>query len=94
MPQFNPGLEDCRQILHQRAEVHPAVGGEVEQNFAVVEGVFHRHQLHVQLVLADFLLADGIGLFFMQLVFFCMLHILCAGDAHHLLEGRRQLLVI
>ena len=30
----------------------------------------------------------------MQLIFLSMLHILCAGDAHHLLEGGGQLLVI
>ena len=55
MPQLNPGVEHAGQILHQLPEVHPLVGGEVEENLAAVEGALGGHQLHIQAVVLNLL---------------------------------------
>ena len=56
-------MENGGQILHQLPEVHPLVGGEVEQNLAAVKGHLRGNQLHIQPVLRDFFHADVVSLF-------------------------------
>ena len=54
-------MEDAGQILDQLAEVHAAVGGEIEHDLGAVEGVFGLHQLHFQPVAGDALLTGAVG---------------------------------
>ena len=56
------------QILYQLPEVHPIISGEEKENFAAVKGILRRDQLHVQLVLLNFLLADVKGPLLLHLV--------------------------
>ena len=64
LPQLDAGPEHRRQVLYQLPEVHPPVGGEEEQNLVPLEAALHPHQLHLQLVLENLLLADVEGLLF------------------------------
>ena len=54
-------MEGGCQVLQKSTEVHAAVGREVEDQLAAVEGVLGLDQLHVQPVLPDLLSADVIG---------------------------------
>ena len=42
LPQFNAGVEHGGQVLHQFPEVHPLIGGEIEQDFAAVKAIIER----------------------------------------------------
>ena len=87
-------MENGSQILHQRAEVHPAVGGEIKENFGVVEGLLHAHQLHIQLVFLDLPLADLESVLFESLVIRRVTGVLRSSDADDLLErGSDQVVV-
>ena len=81
LPQLDPGAEDRGQVLDQLPEVDPPVGGEIEKDFVVVEGVLHVHQLHVELVLLDFLQRDLGRLLFVLAVLLNPLEILLVGRA-------------
>ena len=93
LPKFDAHFEHARQILHQFPEIHPAVGGEIEDNLAVIEGVFHAHQLHIQLMLGDFLLTDAEGVLFPLGVIGRPALVLFRCQAQHLLQGGDDLLV-
>ena len=43
LAQLDAGVEDAGQILDQFAEVHPAVGGEVEHDLGAVQRVLGFH---------------------------------------------------
>ena len=73
------------------AEIHSAVGGEEEQNFAAVEAVLHFHQLHLQLVLGDLVLTDLEGFFLLLLVGLHLGIVLLRGHAEHGTQGSDQL---
>ena len=87
-------MEHRGQVLDQRTEVHASVGRKVEQDLGVVKGLFHAHQLHVQLVLLDLVLADAVGFLFKLLVFGGMAGVRLCSDAQHLLERRGDQIVI
>ena len=87
LPQLNAGAENARQILHQGAEVHPAVGGKEKENFGSVEAVLHLDQLHVQAVALHQLLADLQRLLLPAPVFPDLLFILIGGQADHRAQG-------
>ena len=55
-------MEDAGQVLDQFPEVHPLVGGEVEQDLAAVKGALGADQLHIQAMGLDFLDADRLSL--------------------------------
>ena len=93
LAQLDAHLEHAGQILHQLAEVHAAVGGEIEDDLGVVEGVLHAHQLHLQLVPRHLLLTDAERLLLAAGVVLRALLVLLGGDAHHLLQRRDDLLV-
>ena len=91
LPQLDPGAEHTGEILHQIAKIHPAVGGKVKQNLAAVEAVFCGNQLHVQLVVENFILADlkGMGLFVLVFLPGAAVVVRCNADdgtqgLHHL----------
>ena len=58
LPQLNAGTEYRSQILDQFTEIHTAIRGEVKQYLVQVKRIFHRNQLHIQLVLSNFLFTD------------------------------------
>ena len=57
-------MENTGQVLHQLPEIHPLVGGEVEQNLTAVKGVFRADKLHIQTVFGNFLHTHIVGAFF------------------------------
>ncbi|MBR2073675.1 MAG: PhnD/SsuA/transferrin family substrate-binding protein, partial [Fibrobacter sp.] len=83
LPQFNAGMEYGSQILHQRTEIPTAVGGEIEENFGIVEGLFNAYQLHIQLVFLDLVLTDLIGFLFKLLVLSSLSGVFLRSDAYH-----------
>ena len=60
----------------------------------MVKGVFHRHQLHFQLVLGDLFLADAEGILFQAEIVLHDFFVRVGGDAHQLLEGLDDLVVL
>ena len=93
LAQLNAGLENTRQTLDQHAEIHAAVGGEIENDFGSVERIFHVHQLHFQLVLGNAVDGDVKRLFFRLLVSLLHGQILLGGDAENRLERQNQALI-
>ena len=91
LPQLDAGMDGAGQVLHQGPEVHPPVGGEEEQDLVPLEAILRLHQLHVQPVLGDLLLADGEGLFLLLLVPLQGQLVLLGGLAHHRAQGGHQL---
>ena len=91
LPQLDAGAEDGRQVFDQVTEIHPAIGGEEEQNLAAVEAVLHFHQLHFQLVLGNFVLANLEGFFLLLLVGLHLGVVLLRGHAEHGTQSRDQL---
>ena len=87
LAQLDAGVEDAGQILDQLAEVHAAVGGEVEHDLGAVEGVFGLHQLHFQPVAGDALLAGVVGALFVLTVLAHPAHIHAVGHPGDGLEG-------
>ena len=87
LAQLDAGAEDAGQVLDQVAEIHAAVGREVEQHLAIVERVLGVDQLHVQPVRLDLLLADAIGLALLDAVEDLGLGVLGRRHADDLLEG-------
>ena len=69
LTQFNTHLKHTCQILYQFTEVYTAVCSKVENNLAVIKGVFHVNQLHNQTMLVDFFLAKLQRPFFLLYVF-------------------------
>ena len=84
-------MEDGGQALHQAPEVHPAVGGEEEENLGALEVALHADQLHLQLVLQDFLLANPEGVLLLLPVFLHHRQVLLGGQANHRAKGGDQL---
>ena len=93
LAQLDAHFEHRGQILHQLAEVHAAVGCEIEDDLGVVEGVLHADQLHLQLVPGHLFLADAEGLLFAAGVVLRAANVLLRGDAHDLFQRRDDLLV-
>ena len=69
LPQLDPGVENRGQIFHQLPEIHALIGSKEEKDLAAVKGHLSGHQLHIQAVLGDLLLADIIGFFLFAPVF-------------------------
>ena len=61
MAQLNAGAKDRCQILDQLAEVHTAIRREIKQNLIEIKCIFDGDQLHIQLVLRNFLFANRKG---------------------------------
>ena len=93
LPQLDAGMEDAGQVLHQLPEVHPLVGGEVEENFAAVKGALGADQLHVQAMGLDLLDADRLGLGLLGPVVGHDALILGRGLAQHLPQGGHHVLL-
>ena len=91
LPQFDAGAENGGQILYQLPEIHPAVGGEEEEDFAAVKGALRRNQLHVQLVFLNFLETDGKGLLFLFVVVGGNFFIVGRGHAQDGPQGRHHI---
>ena len=94
LAQLNAHFEYGSQVLHQFPEIDAAVGGEIEDDLGPVEGILRVHQLHLQLVLGDALLADAEGLRLPGAVVFLPADILGGGHPDHLFQGRHDLLVL
>ena len=94
LPQLDPGPEHAGQVLHQLTEVHPALGGEKEDDLVALKVALHAHQLHLQLVGGDLLLADGKGLPLPAAVVGGCLVVVVCGDAYHRAQGLDHALVV
>ena len=68
LTKFNSRFEKRRQIAHQFAKINSSVGGEIKQNFVVVECIFNVDKLHCKLVFFYFFNAFFKCLFFLFLV--------------------------
>ena len=86
LAQLNPHPEHRSQILDQLTEVDPAVRREVEEYLAAVKGVFHIHQLHLQLMFPDLLLTDLKCFLLFDLVFPDQIEIRRLRDTDHGLQ--------
>ncbi len=93
LAQLDAGVEHGSQALDQAAEVHPAVGREEEDDAGALEVALHVDQLHLQLVVQNFFLAD---LERILLFFPVSLHhgpVLWGGQAEQGAQGGGQLLL-
>ena len=86
LAQLDPCAEHACQILYERAEVNPSVGGEVENYLAVVKGVFHVYELHLKPVSGNFLLTDFARFLFLYMVFREVVEVFFGGYADEGLE--------
>ena len=87
LPQLDPGPEHAGQVPHQLPEIHPAVGGEVKDDLAAVKAGGDVHQLHLQAVGGDLLLADVEGLALPLLVLLHGAAVTVRGQAQHGAQG-------
>ena len=71
-----------RQLAHELAEVHAAVGGEVEDQLRPVERLLDPRQLHAEAALADLQERDAIRLLLAVLMLEARDHIVAGGQAH------------
>ena len=69
LPKLNPCAEHAGEILDKVAEIHTSLGGEVEDDLAVVKCTFHIQQIHFQPVRLNLLIAYVKGLFRLDFVF-------------------------
>ena len=83
LPQLNAGAEYPGQILYQFTEIHTAVGSEEEQDLAAVKAALHPHQLHLQPVLQDLLLADVEGFLLPAVVIGRRVPVIVGGGPQH-----------
>ena len=81
------------QILHQLPEIHPLVGGEVEEDLAAVEGYLRRHQLHIQPMGGDLVQAHVIGPLFLGPIVRGNFLILSRGLAQNFAQRRHHVLL-
>ena len=91
LAQLDAGAEDAGQVFDQVAEIHAAVGREVEQHLAIVKSILRIDQLHLQAVRMDLLLTDAVSLLLAKAVADLDLGVLGRRDADDLLEGLRHL---
>ena len=87
LPQLDAGMNGAGQILHQGAEVHPALGGEEKEHLVPLEAVLRLHQFHLQAVLCDLLLADLECPGLLLLILFPGQLVLRGGPAEHRAQG-------
>ena len=85
-------MENTGQILDQIPEVHPLVGGKVEENFAAVKGALGADQLHIQPVFLDLLGTDAFRPGLLGAVFRHDLFVLGGGKPQHLPQGGHHIL--
>ena len=83
LAQLNPGLKHAGQILHQLPEINSAVGGKVKQDLIIIKCVFGVNELHIQMMLFDFFLADFKGIPLLLLVPGLCRLILIRGHTDH-----------
>ena len=93
LAEFDPDLEYGRERAHELAEIHSARRGEVEDEFAAVEGVLGVHGLHVQSQLLRFAADDGEGVVAVGEVFRRPGVVFGGGFAHHGFQGLHDFLV-
>ena len=93
LPKLDPGLEDARQILHEIAEIDPAVRREIKEHLAVVKCVLRLDQLHVELPLGDLALADPVGLPLLPVVLRCPLPVVRRRHPEDRLQRLRDPLI-
>ena len=86
-------MENRGQIFHQLPEIHPLVGGEVEENLAAVEGHLRRHQLHIQPMGGDFVQAHVIGSLFLGSIVRGNFLVLSRGLAQNFAQRRHHVLL-
>ena len=94
LPQLNAGVEGGSQILHQLPEIHPTIGGKEKQDLVAIKGAFHPHQLHLQPVLGDFLLANGEGILLPFPGQLQAASVVFRGQAQHSAQGLHHLVVL
>ena len=83
LPQLYPCAENGGEILHQFPEIDPDLRGKIEEELAVVEGVFRLDELHVQSMVAYLLLTDGERLRFELLVCLVPFPVRVCGDPYN-----------
>ncbi len=76
MQHFNPCPVNLGQASDKIAKIHASVGGEIENEFAAVEEIFHADQFHRQAELVDELPAFIESLGFLAFVFLTARHVL------------------
>ena len=91
LAQLDAGVDGAGQVLHQGPEVHPALGGEEEEDLVPLKAPLRVHQLHLQAVLQDLLLADLQGLGLLLLVLLPGELVLRGGPAEHRAQGGGEL---
>ena len=87
-------MDGAGQVLHQGAEIHPALGGEEKEDLVPLEAVLRLYQLHLQAVLRDLLLTDLESPGLLLLIFLPGQLILRGGPAEHRAQGRGELHLI
>ena len=93
LPELDAHPENGSEALYQLTEIHALRRGIEEQDLGAVEGVFHLHEAHIELILLDLLAAYLIGA---RLFFFVALQrfkIFGGGNAHDALQRLYDLLV-
>ena len=81
LAQLDAVAEHGGEILDQLAEVNAPVGREEEHGLVALEAALDVHELHIQTVLGDFLLADLKRLFFAAAVDLLDAQVVLCGDA-------------
>ena len=65
-------------------------GGKIEKKLGIVKGIFDIDQLHIELMLGDFLLADGKRFLFPLPVGFKAQIVVFVGNANHIFQRENQ----
>lgn len=77
------GMTAVLDTLHQFPEINSAVGGKVKQDLIIIKCVFCVNELHIQMMLFDFFLADFKGIPLLLLVPGLCRLILIRGHTDH-----------
>ena len=91
LPQLDARAEGRRKVFDELPEVDAAFGRKEEEDLAAVERNLGGDELHVQLVVRDFLLADLESTLFLLLIVAVDALILRGGKAQYLAKRRHDL---
>ena len=94
LTKLDPCLKNAGQIFYQLAKIDPSVRRKVKEHLAVVKCIFRPDELHVQLALRDFFLADAIGFLLLPEVFIFPGSVIFIGHAHNTLQRLRNLFIL
>src|SRR5699024_5023239 len=85
LTKFYPGLENCRQVLHQLPEVNPSICSKIKKDLIIIKSILHINKFHFQVMFPDFFLTDLIGFSFLLPICLFFLVILSIGNADNIL---------